>query len=52
MASTTDKDPNVSTTKPAELSLLIALSPSSKRIADRIDELFTDLAAGVARWSW
>lgn len=48
MASTTTNISNVSTTKLAELSLLIAPLAEQQRIADRIDELFTDLAAGVA----
>ncbi len=48
MASTTTNISNVSTTKLAGLRLVIAPLPEQPRIADRIDELFTDLAAGVA----
>ncbi|MGE3109331.1 MAG: restriction endonuclease subunit S [Phycisphaerales bacterium] len=48
MASTTTNISNVSTTKLAQLSLRIAPLAEQQRIADRIDELFTDLAAGVA----
>ncbi|MBY0307931.1 MAG: restriction endonuclease subunit S [Phycisphaerales bacterium] len=48
MASTTTNISNVSTTKVANLPLRIAPLSEQTRIADRIDELFTDLAAGVA----
>ncbi|MSO37805.1 MAG: hypothetical protein EXQ69_06075 [Acidimicrobiia bacterium] len=48
MASTTTNISNVSVGKLVQLPIRLAPAPEQSRISDRIDELFTDLDAGVA----